>query len=115
MSSVRKSHQYANELLRLFTLLVFIPAGKRQPHTLGYVLFNKLAFGARNCSAYSLELGDDIDTIAVIFDHTLYASHLTFNPAKPVQHLRLFLHKLLASPNWAEIATRFRQRRLATN
>jgi hypothetical protein len=92
--SVRTAHQNANKLLRPFTLFVFILVADGEPHAFYNVLPDDLGFDSGNCCAYSLKLSNDVDGTAVIFDHSLDATDLAFDPAKPVQHFRLLRHKL---------------------
>lgn len=44
-----------------------------------HVLTQEIGLNARQCSAYRLDLRDNVDAIAVLFDHLPNAAHLPLN------------------------------------
>ena len=74
--------------------------------TMGDVIGQDLILGSPQRGAHRRDLGDDVDTIAVVLDHAREPAHLALDPREPLEHRRLGIR--LHAPDIPLRGTRFK-------
>lgn len=85
-------HQFRN----LPPLIVLVAAGNGLLDAVGNVIVQDFLFNPAQRCAHGGDLGDDIDTVAVLLNHAGKASHLAFDAVEALGYgfLSIFAHVL---------------------
>ena len=81
--------QHSHEFGGLGPPLRLVPIHQRAGHTVIQVVLEDFGFHPPKRRAYGLQLGEDVDAVAVLVDHAGDAPHLPFDAAEAVEQLRL--------------------------
>src|SRR6185437_3552517 len=68
---------------------LLVAGGQRSGHAVVDVLVEDLERHRIECGRDGRDLGDDVDAVAVLFDHLLDASHLSLDPVQALDQRRL--------------------------
>ena len=74
-------HQFRD----LTALVGFVARGNGVLDAMGDVVAQDFFFGATQCRAHGGDLRDDVDAVAVLFDHARETAHLAFDPVEPLE------------------------------
>jgi len=80
-----RAGNYFHELVDLLTPLFLVSVLDRVGNAMRDVITQDLILNPVEGGFDSLELGDDVDAVAVFLDHTGDAAHLAFNAAEPTE------------------------------
>lgn len=82
------------KFVELGPLFGFVSTGNGFGHTAGGMLLQDFAFRFRQGRLHGLDLGEDIDAVAIILHHLRDSANLPFDPAKAIANGRtLFSHR----------------------
>lgn len=90
--------QQRNEFLKFGVLFLWIAALDRGLHAVLCVIFQQQAINGLQSGPDGRGLGQDIDTIAILFDHARDTADLTFKSGKTIERLLLILLQLSLQP-----------------
>src|SRR5580658_7904419 len=85
-TSTRHAGDRGDQFLDLMTLLDHVARGESTRHTVRHVIPQHLFLDLVQRGADGIDLGQQIDAVAVLRDHALQAADLTLNPLQASDH-----------------------------
>src|SRR5215213_7725603 len=99
--------QHGQELLDLAALVGGVAARDRIFDTVLDMVLEDLVLHAPECRPHRPDLGEDVDTVAILLDHARDPAHLALDPLQPVAAalLRVCSHSLVPYPPWVYLVS----------